>query len=580
MKSRILSLAAIAGMLVATGCSGGGAGVTGATSPVAPPTGGTPAKGTSSVSASFLIPEAAITKATASNGRTAKYLSPGTGGIDILLGNGTLFSTAQGVSGNAQTSGNTTDNAVYPSPAGGVGAANVVSILTGSYQNGTVPVAGQTLRLIDQSSTPGTTFVSATFTVTNVQAGNTILNGTFNSVGGNTGYSTPSNTYNATAGVPNTPPVGFTAGAVHTFNAGSLAFFTQIGASANGQQFLVGSQAQPAAFTYAALAPGSVNGVVPASVTQGTAGTFSYSFAPSSQHGYYVFTFTATGLVAATAYTLGVVTFDYNNKYVLSQNQAIITTPAGGGPSNGAFTLRPVVANIYVPTPTPVFPNPDGSTLPAPSAATNTLETTVFATDEMGYVIENQSTSATGPTPDNLPIAGGAAGQGSLFKIAATTAANLTFLKFGATGQTHGGPVALKSVTQSPTGVAGPVVVVVPGVFSIGNNNAAASDVPALNFAGSFFSIGTPTAPFTVASGGVSTAGNPLNVICNTSGAAVAWGATLTSAAPGTPTNANAASNTVVGYAITPGTNYPANGATLLALPAVNCTPGIGGIIN
>jgi len=583
MKSRILSLAAIAGMLLATGCSGGGAGVTGVSNaPVAPPTGGTPAKGTSSISASFLIPEAALTKATTSNGRSAKYLSPGTGGLDILLGNGTPFTSATGVSGNAQTSNSTTDNAIYPYPAGGAGAPNVVAILTGSYQNGTTPVIGQTLRLVDQSSVPGTTFVSATFTVTNVQAGNTILNGTFNSAGAanaNTGYSVSSVTYNATPGVPNVPPAGFTAGAAKTFPIGSLAFFTQTAASANGQQFLVGSQAQPAAFTYAALAPGSVNGIVPASVTQGTAGTFNYTFTPSTQHGYYIFTFTATGLNAATAYTLGVVTFDYNNKYVLSQNQAVITTPVAGGTSNVAFTLRPVVANVYVPAPLPVLPIPDGATPPGPSASTNTLETTVFATDEMGYVIENQTGSVTGPRPDNLPIAGIAVGQGSIIKIAATTAANLTFLKFGATDQTNGGPVAFTAITQSPVGVVPPIATQVANVFSIGNNNAAASDVPALNFAGNFLAMATPALPFTITPVGTFSAGNPLNVTCNTN-TSVPWGATLTSAAPGTPNNINALTNTVVGYVITPGTNYPANGATVIALPAVNCVPGIGGVIN
>ena len=228
MTSRILSLAAVIGLLGAAGCSGGGTGAT-STNGILPktPVPTTGKSGNSSVQATFLIPESALQRSTSSAGRSAQYLSPGTGGIDILLGNGQPFTAGAGASGNAQSSAVATDNATYPAPPGGTGIATTVSILTGSYQGGVPAIVGQTLRLVDQTA-GGVTFVSATFTVSSVAANNTILGGSFSSTGAtsttNGGYSVPTPVYNSsanlntTSGAPNVAPAGFTATAIgHVF---------------------------------------------------------------------------------------------------------------------------------------------------------------------------------------------------------------------------------------------------------------------------------------------------------------------------------------------------------------------------
>src|ERR1700694_3530329 len=96
MKSRILSLAAIAGMLVATGCSGGGAGT--ASSGLTPTT-KTPVGGTTTASSnganfsfSFLVPAQTLL-GTKSVGRKTAYVSPGSSGIQVLLSDGIINGT-------------------------------------------------------------------------------------------------------------------------------------------------------------------------------------------------------------------------------------------------------------------------------------------------------------------------------------------------------------------------------------------------------------------------------------------------------------------------------------------------------
>jgi hypothetical protein len=593
MTSRILSFVALSGMLLAAGCSGGGAGsgLNGVTPSAPGNTGGAPssaARGTAAITASFDIPEAAFKKLT-QVGRHGEYLSPGTGGIDILMGNGAPFSPNAGASGTAQITGQVTDNAVYAGPAPAIptaaGPITTVSVLSASYQNNVQPTVGQTFTIVDQNSTPGTTFVSSVFTISAVNANGTVLTGTFSGLPaasyvppnapGSTGYSVPSAQYPATT--------AFTQVQAHAFPAGSLLLFTQTG-NANGQQFVVGSQNSPGALTSAAISPGSVTGVLPTSITgTGATGSYSYTFAPSSKPGYYTFTFIANGLKAATTYTLGVVTLDFAKNFVLSENQAAITTPAGGGTQNAAFTLRPVVNGVYIPAPAGVFPPADGSGGAVPAPATNTFETTVFATDELGYVIPDQHNSLTGALPDNLPVAGAGAGQGPILTIKPTTAGQLTFNVYTAGDQGAGAGNVLTSVTQAPVApVIAPISTVTAGVFAIGNNGAANSDVAAANFAGVYAKMGTPTAPNSVnLSGATQTAGNPLNVICGASSASVAWQAVLNSATPGTATNAQQpAATTVIGFTLTPGTNYPAAGNTTITLSPVNCTPGIGAVIN
>ena len=89
VNSRFLTVAAIAGMLVATGCSGGGiksssSGLT----PTTPATGGSGSSTTSangaSFSLSFLVPVAAGSANSSSSSRSAQYVSPASTGLQIL----------------------------------------------------------------------------------------------------------------------------------------------------------------------------------------------------------------------------------------------------------------------------------------------------------------------------------------------------------------------------------------------------------------------------------------------------------------------------------------------------------------
>jgi len=576
MTSRILSLAAVIGLLGAAGCSGGGTGAT-STNGILPktPVLTTGKSGNSSVQATFLIPESALQRSTSSAGRSAQYLSPGTGGLDILLGNGQPFTVGAGAAGNAQSSAAATDNATYPYPPGGTGVATTVSILTGSYQGGVTPIIGQTLRLVDQNTTAGTTYVSATFTVSSVAANNTILGGSFSSTGAtattNGGYSVGTPAYNSSAnlntptGAPNIAPAGSTAAPVgRGFPSGSLAFFTQTSSNSAGQQFLVGTQAQPGALTPAALAPNIVSGTIPAGLSgTGATGTYTYQFAPSGFPGYYVFTFTASGLAAGTAYTLGVVTLDYTKNFVLSEAQQVISTPALGGQAVAAFTLKPVVNGVYAPAPTIVQP-PVNFALTAPALALNaglggTYETTIFATDEMGFSIPTIGTS----------LAANAPAAGTMITIAPVAAAAVIYKVYTAPANAAG-----PSLTQAPTAATGGAIAatLAPGILKIG---PTASDY--VSIFGTFFNATSSTAnagPILGAAG--SPIGNPVNMLCQVATTGVTQKATIASTA--IPNNAVGGTD-VVGFVFTPGTNTPA-ASTVVALPTIDCTPGIGAIIN
>ena len=575
MTSRILSLAAVIGLLGAAGCSGGGTGAT-STNGILPktPVPTTGKSGNSSVQATFLIPESALQRSTSSAGRSAQYLSPGTGGIDILLGNGQPFTAGAGAAGNAQSSAAAADNATYPYPVGGTGVATTVSILTGSYQGGVPAIVGQTLRLVDQTA-GGVTFVSATFTVSSVAANNTILGGSFSSTGAtsttNGGYSVPTPVYNSsanlntTSGAPNVAPAGFTATAIgHVFPSGSLAFFTQTSSNSAGQQFLVGTQAQPGALTPAALAPNIVSGTIPAGLSgTGATGTYTYQFAPSGFPGYYVFTFTASGLAAGTAYTLGVVTLDYTKNFVLSEAQQVISTPALGGQSVAAFTLKPVVNGVYAPAPTIVQP-PVNFSATLPALALNaglggTYETTIFATDEMGFSIPTIGTSLAA----NAPLAG------AMITIVPVTAGSVIYKVYTAPAGAAG-----PSLTQAPTLATAAAIVpsLAAGILKIG---PTASDYGSIF--GTFFNATSSTANAgPILGGGGSAIGNPVNILCQVATTGVTQKATIASTA--IPNNAVGGTD-VVGFVFTPGTNTPA-ASTVVALPTIDCTPGIGAIIN
>ena len=537
MKSRILSLAAIAGMLVATGCSGGGAGVTGVNAPVAPPTGGTPAKGTSSISASFLIPVSASQAAAMSSGRQAKYLSPGTNGISVLMGNGLAVVGAAGLSGTAQMTGQTDED-------GAGGATRNVSFLSAS--NSTTPVVGQTLTITHTSAAIGANVAapgqrSAVFTISAILSP-TIVQGTF--APGTGAAATQAN-----------PPIAL-ATAITSYTAGDLITFVAAGASTNGQQFIVGNQNTGAGLTPAAV----VNAPIPSTVFPATAAsTYSYNFVPSTVAGYYVFNLTINNLVAGSAMTLGVVTTDLNNKnFVLSEAQQAYVVPTSGLTGQVTpFTLKPVVNGVFVPAPSVIIPPQLGNTAAAASSAVvGTLETTVFAVDELGYIIPTVNGAAVGSIPDNIPAT-------AMITIAATTPANLVFNRYAA-AVTTSSATPLTFVPKAPQAIA---VSLAANQFTLGNG---ATDFA--NVTGSFYTaIGSGSAPGTLAFGGTNVAGTPLNVVCNANVASVAWAATIQSAAP---------VGSVTGYVLTPGTNYPSNTAFTQALPAINCSPGVGGVIN
>ena len=563
MKSRILSLAAIAGMLVATGCSGGGAGVTGVKAPVAPPTGGTPAKGTSSITASFDIPFTSAQAAALSAGRNAKYLSPGTSGITVLLGDGSVAIGSAGLTGTAQLTGSVSYTGVNNQTA-------TVTFLSAS--NSTPPVQGQTLTITRvQPNAAGNPVVvgdvTGTFLITAPpQANGTILTGQFT---------------NSTPSVLGPGGVAATAGAPWTFTAGDLVTFTPTGASATGQQPIIGNLT-----TAAPLTPTPVkNASIPSTIFGATANsTYSYSFAPSTQLGYFTFSLSINALTAGKNYVVGVVTSDVGNpvgskNFALSEAQDVVATPAAGGQSIAAFTLAPIVNGVYVPAPALVFPLTNGSLAAAQPLALNagfggTYETTVFATDEAGFVIP----STSGAVADNGP----AAINSPFIVVKPTTAAQATFKVYTVPGGATG---ALTTPPTAGTGVAivGSIAIgkVVIGTFG------AATDY-ASQF-GTYFTGVVAGTPPSILGASTNTAGNPVNILCGVATSGVGLTATITSIVPtalAVAASGGGAGNGVpgtvgpaVGYTFTPGTNYPANSIPV-ALPSIDCTPGIGAVIN
>ena len=563
MKSRILSLAAIAGMLVATGCSGGGAGVTGVKAPVAPPTGGTPAKGTSSITASFDIPFTSAQAAALSAGRNAKYLSPGTSGITVLLGDGSVAIGSAGLTGTAQLTGSVSYTGVNNQTA-------TVTFLSAS--NSTPPVQGQTLTITRvQPNAAGNPVVvgdvTGTFLITAPpQANGTILTGQFT---------------NSTPSVLGPGGVAATAGAPWTFTAGDLVTFTPTGASATGQQPIIGNLT-----TAAPLTPTPVkNASIPSTIFGATANsTYSYSFAPSTQLGYFTFSLSINALTAGKNYVVGVVTSDVGNpvgskNFALSEAQDVVATPAAGGQSIAAFTLAPIVNGVYVPAPALVFPLTNGSLAAAQPLALNagfggTYETTVFATDEAGFVIP----STSGAVADNGP----AAVNSPFIVVKPTTAAQATFKFYSAPAGATG---ALTTPPTAGTGVAivGSIAIGKVVIGTVGGATDYASQF------GTYFTGVVAGTPPSILGASTNTAGNPVNILCGVATSGVGLTATITSIVPtalAVAASGGGAGNGVpgtvgpaVGYTFTPGTNYPANSIPV-ALPSIDCTPGIGAVIN
>lgn len=539
MKTRFLSIATVAAVFAATGCSGGGAGTA--------PTGLAPAvplahiatNGTASISASFTIPVSAAQAAARSAGRRAQYLSPGTNGISILLGDGSSVTGSAGLSGTAQLTGSVNETGAAAQSAN-------VSFLSAS--NSTTPVVGQTLQLTHLNSagnTPSGTN-SAVLTITAILS-STIVTGTFAASAGATG--------NAAAGGQ---PAGY------NFLAGDLITFTATGPSTTGQQFIVGNQNTAAPLTPTAV----IKAPIPSTIFGATASsTVSYSFTQTVPtgfsgnftYGYYTFNVTISNITAGKTYTLGVVTNDTaHNNFVLSEAQKTISTPAAGGQSVASFTLAPVVAGVFVAPPGLVLPRQAGNAANPPAAVVGTYETTVFATDELGYVIPSIGAS----NPDNAPAAA------PMITIAPTTSATaLSFNKYP--GQPSFITATSLLYTFAPPNTTAIAPSAVANVFTLGLGASDFGNITGVLFADII--ISTPNSVTQAANTVGQFAGTGLNVVCGVNNAAVSWAATIQSAAP-------AAS--VVGYKLTPGTNYPSNTAYPISLPTVDCSPGIGGVIN
>jgi len=531
MTTRFLSFVALAGMLVAAGCSGGGAGSS--LAPASPSLGSGSSTGTSggtgSITESFSVPIAS-SASTSSSSRKAAYISPGSLGLQVFLGNG-IACTSGGASGTAQII-----STVNPVAAN---ASTTINLTPGSFSG--TPIVGQTLTLTNtgQGNT-GAPSPTSNFTITNVQANGSILTGSF--AAAVTAAYLPS-------------------GTLVTFNTSG---------GAGCQQAIIGSFTAPQAIA-------SAGGTFPLpSATYGfTSGAqVVYSFGPSAQLGYYNVTMTISGLtakLAAAGYVLGVVITDTsNNNFVLSEGQSGINgagiAVTANGPAVANLTLNPVV-NSYIAA-TPVLVNTQVKQNFA-NAALNSYETTIFPVDERGFVIPNQFTSSNLSTinsvPDNAPAAApfvSIAGTGLTFGVWTSSVAA------GSTAAT--GVALVNAYTLASTLTAQPPNVVsaaVPSPVTIGNT--AANVVDSI---GNYLTIAQPVAtglPVISAAANAIQAGIPLNIACTTATAPVNIVGTITSVV----------NNTVVGYTYTPGTNYPA--ATIPAsLGSVNCSPGIASQVN
>ena len=244
---------------------------------------------------------------------------------------------------------------------------------------------------------------------------------------------------------------------------------------------------------------------------------------------------------------------------ILSENQTAPLAVAASGPTNfPTLTLQPVVAGVYIPAALAVAA---GGAAGAPVG----FESTIFATDERGFVIPTQGALLA----DNTPV----------ITIAPITAAQLTLGSY--TG--NGGYLPLAGVTTATL----PTVV---GSYSAaaGNSLIISNLVAAPNYGkvfGTFFTnVVNPTngQSLNVTFGaGPSSVGNPLSIAC---------GATVVQSAGLNVTLSSVTPTTVTGYTYTPGTNLPATAATALATGpsssfpnaanGVNCLPSIGLPIN
>jgi hypothetical protein len=531
MTSRFLSFVALSGMLIAAGCSGGGAGsgsgLSSGVTPAAPSTGGSSTGSSTSTTAnkgsfsiSFQVPAADVTASTASSAhsRNADYVSPGSTGLQIILSKDGVTTPTFAV-GTA-----TAPLQLQPTPAGGI-TANTTA---GAYGTNTTGTVGQTgtaqlsgniaagaaaAAVINVNTIPGSTTVTPvvgqSFTITNTDAPAAgVLSLTVKTVSG-----TPSTGLLMTATVvtdtPGTNAVGWTTGDIINF-----------GSSSNLQS------------------------------------TYTYTFTPggtgagAQATGYYTATITfnnMTGSAAGTPYVAGVVLTDTaNSNYVLSEGQTAPFNVGAFGPTTvQTLTLKPVVAGVYIPTPT--------------ALANGSLESTIFVTDEKGFVIPNQ-TANIGLSDNNASLT-----------VAPSTAGGLTLSDYFNAAGYGTDPVTTTSITTAP------VIAASAAEASLTVATGVASATAYGNLFGTFFTnYIQPTSPFTLLLNGATTqvatnangVGNPVNITCASAGLQ-GLKITLTSTTPAT----------VGGYTYTAGTNVPATGGVTLTSGTLGSQfPGAGSI--
>jgi len=524
MKSRILSLAAIAGMLVATGCSGGGSG----TSPIVPKPAGPPTTGTTTtatvgrnaMSFSFLMPAKALL-GTTSTGRHVDYISPGSSGIQVLFSG-----TAGGSVATFAIGTPTTPLGINPNGAQGV------ALNTGTFGfNATQNTPGQTfLGGFAQNANQFTDTVAVTNPATTLTV----------STLPNSSSITPAIgqpfTVTSGAATANLTVVSFTGNATNGLTI--TARETNPASAGGGGLFPVGSS-----ITYGTSTP--------AVVVAGSSYTYTVVPQTGSTAGFYLVTFTFNNLTASTGGNntqIGVVLTDISNTQtnppILSENQtaaAGVAIPAFGNVAVPLLTLNPVVAGVYMPA-TPIL-------VTAGLVTAGQFETTVFETDARGFVIQNQTGVADGENQPTISI----------------TATGLTMATFNAAGVNYTSLGATSiSNTAPPTGgtrsVATPITINFAGAITTSNY---------VNPFGTLYTnVQTPltSQPYTATVLGAATntaggAGNPLNLACTVANPSA--GLTVTLQSKLNPTVALTAP--VFGYTYILGTNYPNTTVTTLS---------------
>ena len=360
MTSRFLTVAAIAGMLLAAGCGGGAGTSTSGLTPTTPgggasaPGGSNNSANGSSFAVSFQVPmtaaELASYSSASASSRQPAYISPASSGVQILLGitAGSLSPCANSFAVGTQAA------PIALSPAG---AANV-NLTTGAcgVNSTSSPFVAGTAQL------SGNIPCTGAGCITNLAVG-----ATFN-VNTIPGSATTTPVMGQTFTITNTdnPAAGVITATVNTVPSGSI-----------GSGFLMQGKVVGvvAGTNSAGWTTGNVINFQAGSTTQST---YTYTFTPqvnttagSGATGYYNATFTFNNMTGAQTYNIGVVLTDITvaGYPILSENLENGAVNATGPTVFPAMSLKPVVWGVWLTTPTAV-----GAALVPPA---NSFESTV-----------------------------------------------------------------------------------------------------------------------------------------------------------------------------------------------------------